>query len=153
LHDRSRTSSGPAERSSALAPPATADFGGVLSGLYPDLRAAVPGHFTIQHDHQREYLRFSDLVANTGEGALTLRPEHDPATGITTGYRRGRRTDDQDDVLHDRRHTLDQLPSEARQQGQSEGRAGLAQLVRRDAVRRGPESLTGVASFESPPAL
>jgi hypothetical protein len=60
--------------------------GGGMPGLYPDLRAAVPGQFTVQNDHQHEYLRFSNLIANTGQGGLRLRPEHDPVTGITTGY-------------------------------------------------------------------
>jgi hypothetical protein len=57
-----------------------------LPGLFPDLRSAVPGHFTIQNDHQHEYLRFSNLIANTGMGGLRIRPEHDPVSGITTGY-------------------------------------------------------------------
>jgi Lysyl oxidase len=55
-------------------------------GLYPDLRAAVPHHFTVQNDHQHEYLRFSNLIGNTGQGDLRLRPEHDPVTGVTTAY-------------------------------------------------------------------
>jgi hypothetical protein len=70
-----------ATASSAAAHPATG-----LPGLYPDLQSAVPHHFTVQNDHQREYLRFSNLIANTGAGALRLRPEHDAASGITTGY-------------------------------------------------------------------
>jgi hypothetical protein len=71
-----------------LAVPASAGAhaGKGLPGLFPDLRAAVPGQFTVQNDHQHEYLRFSNLIANTGDGALRLRPEHDPVTGITTGY-------------------------------------------------------------------
>jgi hypothetical protein len=55
------------------------------AGLYPDLRAAVPHHFTVQNNQQHEYLRFSNLVANTGAGDLRLRPEHNTTTNITTG--------------------------------------------------------------------
>jgi hypothetical protein len=55
-------------------------------GLYPDLRAAVPHHFTVQNTQQHEYLRFSNLIGNTGAGALRIRPEHNTATGITTGF-------------------------------------------------------------------
>jgi hypothetical protein len=55
------------------------------TGLYPDLRAAVPHHFTVQNNQQREYLRFSNMVANTGAGDLRLRPEHNLTTNITTG--------------------------------------------------------------------
>jgi hypothetical protein len=71
-----------------LATAGTADGHGSpgMPGLFPDLRAAVPGQFTVQNDHQREYLRFSNLIGNTGAGALRLRPEHDPVSGITTGY-------------------------------------------------------------------
>jgi hypothetical protein len=56
------------------------------AGLYPDLQTAVPHHFTVQNNQQHEYLRFSNLIANTGAGDLRLRPEHDAATGLTTGY-------------------------------------------------------------------
>jgi hypothetical protein len=59
---------------------------GATAGLYPDLRAAVPHHFTVQNTQQHEFLRFSNLVANTGQGDLRLRPEHNVATGITTGF-------------------------------------------------------------------
>jgi hypothetical protein len=56
------------------------------AGLYPDLRTAVPHHFTVQNSQQRELLRFSNLIGNTGQGDLRLRPEHNAATGTTTGY-------------------------------------------------------------------
>ena len=58
----------------------------VEGGLYPDLRAANPHHFTVQNNQQREFLRFSNMVANTGPGDLILRPEHDTVNNITTGY-------------------------------------------------------------------
>jgi hypothetical protein len=56
------------------------------AGLYPNLVSLVPHHFTVQNDHQREFLRFSNGVANVGAGALRLRPESDAATGVTTGF-------------------------------------------------------------------
>ena len=56
-----------------LAASASAHPGSGLPGLFPDLRAAVPGQFTVQNDHQHEYLRFSNLIGNTGGGALRLR--------------------------------------------------------------------------------
>jgi Lysyl oxidase len=55
------------------------------AGLYPDLRAAVPHHFTVQNNQQEEFLRFSNMVANTGAGDLRLRPEHNTTTNLTTG--------------------------------------------------------------------
>jgi hypothetical protein len=56
------------------------------AALYPDLQTAVPHHFTIQNSQQREFLRFSNLIANTGQGGLRLRPEHNLATNITKGF-------------------------------------------------------------------
>ena len=56
------------------------------AGLYPDLQTAAPHHFTVQNTQQHEYLRFSNLIVNTGAGDLRLRPEHDLATNITTGF-------------------------------------------------------------------
>src|SRR5687768_3814012 len=56
------------------------------AALYPDLQTAAPHHFTVQNTQQHEYLRFSNLIANTGPGDLRLRPEHNLATNITTGY-------------------------------------------------------------------
>jgi hypothetical protein len=56
------------------------------AGLYPDLQTAVPHHFTVQNSQQRELLRFSNLIGNTGQGDLRLRPEHNAATGVTTGF-------------------------------------------------------------------
>ena len=44
------------------------------AGLYPNLASLVPHHFTVQNDHQREFLRFSNGVANIGAGDLRLRP-------------------------------------------------------------------------------
>jgi Lysyl oxidase len=68
---------------------ATAATGGPSAGstgLYPDLRTAVPHHFTVQNSQHRELLRFSNLIGNTGQGDLRLRPEHNAETGTTTGF-------------------------------------------------------------------
>jgi Lysyl oxidase len=54
--------------------------------LYPDLQSAVPHHFTVQNNQQHEFLRFSNLIANTGQGGLRLRPEHNTDTNVTTGF-------------------------------------------------------------------
>jgi hypothetical protein len=54
-------------------------------GLYPDLRTVVPKHLNIQNEHQREILRFSNGIANTGAGDWRMRPEHEvgPDTQVT----------------------------------------------------------------------
>lgn len=48
-------------------------------GLYPDLRAVVPQHVQLVNAGQREWLRFSNGIANTGTGPWALRPEPPPA--------------------------------------------------------------------------
>ena len=58
----------------------------VPGGLYPDFASAVPHHFTVQHSQQHEFLRFSNGIANIGDGAFRIRPENNPTTGITTGF-------------------------------------------------------------------
>ena len=45
------------------------------SGLYPDLRTVVPTHLQIVNQQQRDILRFSNGIANTGDGPWALRPE------------------------------------------------------------------------------
>jgi hypothetical protein len=64
----------------------TVSAGSAEGGLYPDLRAVVPKHLGIQNKQQREILRFSNGVANTGEGDWRMRPEPPPgvATEVTT---------------------------------------------------------------------
>lgn len=42
-------------------------------GLLPDLRTVVPKHLAIQNAHQREILRFSNGIANTGAGPWRMR--------------------------------------------------------------------------------
>jgi hypothetical protein len=46
---------------------------------YPDLRAVVPDHLNLVNQQQREFLRFSNGIANTGPGPWALRP--DPPIG------------------------------------------------------------------------
>lgn len=43
-------------------------------GLLPDLRTVVPKHLGIMNEHQREILRFTNGIANTGDGPWRLRP-------------------------------------------------------------------------------
>lgn len=45
------------------------------AGLLPDLRTVVPAHLQLVNEHQRETLRFSNGIANTGAGPWALRPE------------------------------------------------------------------------------
>ncbi len=57
---------------------------GPSDGLLPDLRTVIPKHLSIVNEHQREILRFTNGIANTGDGALRLRPElPEPGTGGT----------------------------------------------------------------------
>src|SRR5215207_7670355 len=43
------------------------------SGLYPDLRTVVPTHLQLVNQQQRTLLRFSNGIANTGDGPWRLR--------------------------------------------------------------------------------
>ena len=45
------------------------------TGLYPDLQTVVPDHLQLVNEHQREILRFSNGIANTGDGDWRLRPD------------------------------------------------------------------------------
>ena len=60
--------------------------GADLTSLYPDLRTVVPKHLNLVNEHQREYLRFSNGIANTGGGPWAMRPDPplDQATDTTT---------------------------------------------------------------------
>lgn len=49
------------------------DGGAVQREWLPDLRAVAPTHLQIQNEHQREMLRFSNSIANTGAGHLQVR--------------------------------------------------------------------------------
>jgi hypothetical protein len=55
-----------------------ADRAGVVraagAGLLPDLQTVVPLHLGITNSHQREVLRFSNGIANTGDGPWRMRP-------------------------------------------------------------------------------
>ena len=54
---------------------ATAGSTATGPGLLPDLRTVVPAHMQIVNQQQRDLLRFSNGIANTGAGPLALRPE------------------------------------------------------------------------------
>jgi hypothetical protein len=45
------------------------------AGLLPDIQTVVPAHLNLVNEHQREVLRFSNGIANTGAGPWALRPE------------------------------------------------------------------------------
>jgi hypothetical protein len=62
-------------------PPATE----VVGGRLPDIQTVVPQHLNFVNEHKREVLRFTNLIANTGDGPWRLRPDFplagsDPAT-------------------------------------------------------------------------
>lgn len=61
----------------AVATPKTA-------GLLPDLRTVMPQHLGIMNNHQREILRFSNSIANSGEGDWRMRPALALDAGHTT---------------------------------------------------------------------
>jgi hypothetical protein len=69
---------------SALAGPSGG--GAAPAGLLPDLRTVVPTHLQLVNQQQRETLRFSNGIANTGLGPWALRPDPfpDDATPDTT---------------------------------------------------------------------
>jgi hypothetical protein len=56
------------------------------AALYPDLRTVVPTHLQLVNAGQKEILRFSNGIANTGAGPWALRPDPFPenATPDTT---------------------------------------------------------------------
>src|SRR5687767_5724325 len=47
----------------------------VPGGKLPDIQTVVPQHLNLVNEHQREVLRFSNLIANTGDGPWRMRPE------------------------------------------------------------------------------
>src|SRR3989304_8866816 len=59
------------------------DAGPRRSGLPPDLRTVVPKHLQVVNDHQREVLRFSNGIANTGDGPWRMRPRFPLGTSGT----------------------------------------------------------------------
>lgn len=46
------------------------------SALYPDLQTVVPQQLQVVNAQQRDWLRFSNGIANTGQGTLQIRPEY-----------------------------------------------------------------------------
>jgi hypothetical protein len=63
----------------ALVPVGTTVAGPSTGGLLPDLRTVVPQHLNLVNSGQREILRFSNGIANTGPGPWALRPDPFPA--------------------------------------------------------------------------
>jgi hypothetical protein len=61
------------------------------AALYPDLQTVVPRHLGIQNQQQHDYLRFSNGIANTGDGPWALRPEH--VGGVTNAIQEIRDAD------------------------------------------------------------
>jgi hypothetical protein len=55
-----------------------------LTQFYPDIRTVVPAHLQLVNEHQKETLRFSNGIANTGGGDWALRPDPPPAEAQTT---------------------------------------------------------------------
>ena len=53
-------------------------------GLVPDLQTVVPLHLQLVNQQQRELLRFSNGIANTGAGTWALRPDPPVAEATTT---------------------------------------------------------------------
>jgi len=58
--------------------------GGDFTSLYPDLRTVVPAHLNLVNEHQRDLLRFSNGIANTGGGPWAMRPENELGSTPTT---------------------------------------------------------------------
>jgi Lysyl oxidase len=70
---------------------ATAGSAPTSPGLLPDLQTVVPLHLSIQNQQQHDILRFSNGIANTGDGPWALRPEH--VGGVTNAIQEIRDAD------------------------------------------------------------
>ncbi len=55
--------------------PAPTPARGAGVGLLPEIRTVVPKQVQLVNAHQREYIRFSNGIANTGAGHWRMRPE------------------------------------------------------------------------------
>jgi hypothetical protein len=53
-------------------------------GLLPDMQTVVPQHLQLVNQQQRELLRFSNGIANTGAGPWAMRPDPPVADATTT---------------------------------------------------------------------
>ncbi|MGH9264092.1 MAG: lysyl oxidase family protein [Acidimicrobiales bacterium] len=78
----------PLPSTAAVAPPLCGTPAEIeaAGGRLPDMRTVVPQHLNLVNEHQREILRFSNLIANTGAGPWRLRPEF-PLEGTATDAR------------------------------------------------------------------
>ena len=54
------------------------------TALLPDIRTVVPAHLQLVNEHQKETLRFSNGIANTGPGPWALRPDPPLSSATTT---------------------------------------------------------------------
>ena len=64
-------------------PAAVAGSPSCVGGLLPDLRTVVPKHLAIWNAGGREILRFTNGIANTGQGDWRMRPDPPPGPGVT----------------------------------------------------------------------
>jgi hypothetical protein len=64
-------------------------------GLYPDIRTVVPRHLQLVHSDGRDILRFSNGIANTGDGPWAVRPENDLDLNVTHAIQEIRDSDGQ----------------------------------------------------------
>jgi hypothetical protein len=55
-----------------------------LTAYYPDIRTVVPAHLQLVNEHQKETLRFSNGIANTGPGPWALAPDPPLSDAVTT---------------------------------------------------------------------
>jgi hypothetical protein len=60
-------------------------------GLYPDLQTVVPRQLQLVNQQQHDYLRFSNGIANTGDGPWAVRPEN--VGGVTNAIQEIRDAD------------------------------------------------------------
>lgn len=52
-----------------------------LNPYLPDLRTVVPHHLNLVHEHGQDVLRFTNGIANTGNGPWAMRPDPPPGSG------------------------------------------------------------------------
>jgi hypothetical protein len=67
-----------------------AQAGNAGTSHYPDLATQTPTGVKIVSDKAagKKLLKFTNTIANLGDGRFELSPSHDPNTGLTTAYQR-----------------------------------------------------------------